>query len=79
MKVKVLFAGLAVCCITSCATNDANTERSNEDSASSSVINAEGAENNPYNLPGSDTGAIHENTTEPGVLDKDARDSSVSQ
>jgi hypothetical protein len=49
-------------------------ETETADTVTNAVINAEGAENNAYNLPGSDTGAIHENTSEPGVLDKDARD-----
>jgi|GEM_PF-2772515 len=52
-----------------------DTER--EDTATNAVINAEGEETNAYNLPGSDTGAIHENTSEPGVLDMDAREDST--
>ena len=44
------------------------------DTTTNAMINAEGEETNAYNLPGSDTGAVHENTSEPGVLDMNARE-----
>ncbi len=55
-------------------TGDGNDRLENESGVENSLINAEGAENNPYNLPGEDTGAIHENTTTQGTLDMDARE-----
>ena len=57
-----------------CTGSGNNNNTGQDDTVTNAVINAEGTENNAYNLPGSDTGAIHENTSEPGVLDKDARD-----
>ena len=62
----------------SCGDNS-QTNSSEEDTTTNAVINATGEETNPYNLPGSDTGAIHQNTSEPGVLDMDARDSGQHQ
>ena len=73
MKTVALILGL-ICCLISCAEKPEN-QSGRDDTTTNAVLNAEGAETNPYNLPGSDTGAIHENTSQPGILDMDARES----
>jgi hypothetical protein len=77
MRSFILAFGLLVFLL-ACDTGE-SSETEMEDTVTNAVINAEGAENNAYNLPGSDTGAIHENTSEPGVLDKDARDTTQAR
>jgi hypothetical protein len=78
MKTKFYLFLVPMAVLLSCSNNNSEG-KSNEDTTTQGVINAEGTETNAYNLPGADTAAIHENTTTPGVLDKDASDSTRQQ
>lgn len=73
---KGLLAVAVLFFMAACQDGDKNTT-SEESDTTTAVRNAEGADNNAYNLPGADTTAIHENTSQPGVLDKDASDSAA--
>jgi len=75
MKKLLLLLSVTITFLISCG--EGTGEANDQDTVTDAVRNAEGAENNAYNLPGSDTGAIHHNTTEPGILDKDARDTAT--
>ena len=55
-------------------TENSVSDRETQDTTNA-AINAEGSDKNPYNLPGSDTSAIHQNTSDPGVLDMSDKDS----
>lgn len=55
-------------------TNNTGLGATDHSSATTEAVrDAGGADTNAYNLPGTDTAAIHKNTNEPGVLDKDAQ------
>ena len=53
------------------------TETGDKTDTTNAVINGAGPDASPYELPGSDTGAIHENTSTPGKLDKNAGDTTA--
>ncbi|RYG43800.1 MAG: hypothetical protein EOO01_20680 [Chitinophagaceae bacterium] len=74
MKKLVFLASLIILILSAC--NDGDGSPDSQDTVTGALRNADADEQNAYNLPGSDTGAIHQNTTEPGVLDMDAGDTS---